>query len=266
MATIGKHDDLSQAPGRIDARGAMLGDFEVVGDMPPHEVAVAIERDRQFFVARPGFHRKLIPLRREPDGTISSGGRYLFRTFEQATDFLRWFRDEFRLDDTLFTERPWVKNFTRLPFHVLGAHDFADIHDSQVVVRAQRWALSGERGGALETAWPALRERAAAAGLASIWLLFSDERGEAALITVADRRGKRDPSTPDFTSLGALEAQSSVVEEIDRQDWARQTFDRTSWVFTIWFPPSHNPLHLWPNSPPLPGLEPFEARKEAMAK
>ncbi len=254
-------NDISQAPGPIDARGAMLGDFEVVGDMPPNGVAAAIERDRPFFVAHPGFYRKLIPLRREADGTIFSGGRYLFRTYEQAVDFVRWFRDEFRLDGKLFIEREWVKNFTRLTFHVLGAHDFADIHDSQVVVRAQRWTFNGERGGALEAAWPAIRERAAQAGLASVWLLFSDERREAGLITTANRVGACDSATPEFASLAALEAQASAAEEIGRQDWARRTFDRTGWVFTIWFPPNHEPLHLWPNSPPLPGLEPSEAAR-----
>jgi len=257
----------SQAPGTIEARGAMLGDFEVMGAMPPGAVAAAIERDRPFFVARPGFHRKLIPLRREADGTIFSGGRYLFGTYDQALDFVRWFRDEFRLDGKLFVEREWVKNFTRLPFHVLGAHDFADVHDAQVVVRAQRWTLEGERGGMLLERWPAVRERAAAAGLASVWLLFSDERREAALITVGKRVGRRDPAAPDFASLAALEAQSSVAAEIDREVWARRSFDRAGWVFTVWFPPTHAPLHLWPNSPPLPGLEPAEtAQGRATAK
>lgn len=121
--------------GRIDARGAFLGDFQIVGNLPADEVPAAIEGDRVYFVARPGFYRKLIPLRFEENGALFSGGRYLFKTFDQAIDFGRWFQDEFRLDGKLFVERPWIKDFTRLPFHVIGAHDFKDVHDSQVVVR-----------------------------------------------------------------------------------------------------------------------------------
>jgi hypothetical protein len=254
-----KSNGAEHRPGRIDARGALLGDFEVAGKMAPHEVPGAIEGDRAIFVARPGFYRKLIPLRLENDGTLFSGGRYLFETYDQVSDFSRWFRDEFRLDGKLFVERSWVKDFSRLTFHVLGAHDFKDVHDSQLVVRAERWALNGERGAALESAWPELRDRAADRGLASAWLLFSDERREAALITVADRVGRRDPTAPDVASLRALEAQPSLAEELSSQGWARKTFDRTSWIFTIWFAPDHRPLSLWPNSPPLPGFEPAEA-------
>jgi hypothetical protein len=244
--------------GPIDARGAFLGDFQIVGSLPPNEVPAAIEGDRAIFVARPGFYRKLIPLRLENDGTIYSGGRYLFKTHAQAVEFGRWFRDDFRLDGELFVDRPWVKDFTRLPFHVIGAHDFKAVNDSQVVVRAERWTLSGERSGALESAWPELRDRARDRDLASAWLLYSDDRREAALVTVGSRYDQRSLTTPDVASLRSLESQLSLAEEFDRQGWARKTFDRTSWIFTIWFAPDHIPLYLWPNSPPLPGLPPSE--------
>ncbi|SRR5579875_105179 len=247
----GNHSN--HAPGPIDARGALLGDFEVVGTMPPNEVAEAIERDRVIFVARPGFYRKLIPLRIENDGRLFSGGRYLFRTFEQVADFYRWFRDEFRLDGKLFVERSWVKDFSRLTFHVIGAHDFKDVRRSQFAVRAERWVVSGERGAALESAWPAVRDRAEHEGLASVWLLYSEQRREAALVTVADRTGKAD-ATPDVATLDALARLTSPATEFAANEWARKTFDRTGWVFTVWFDPGHNPLSLWPNSPPLPGL------------
>jgi hypothetical protein len=76
-------------PGPIDVRGAFLDDFEVLNSLQPHEVPAAIEGDRPFFVARSGFYRKLLPLRIEESGVISSGGRYLFRTFNDAVAFGR---------------------------------------------------------------------------------------------------------------------------------------------------------------------------------
>ncbi len=240
------------ALGPIAARGGFLDDFEAVG-LAPNEVPSAIERDRPHFVARPGFYRKLLPLRLE-GGRVFSGGRYLFASYAQAVDFRRWIEQEFRLDNRLFSERPWARDLTCDPFHVIGAHDFKDVHRSQTVVRAERWAFEGERGGALDSAWHALRERAEASGLASVWLFFSDERREAAVITVADRIGARDLESPDEVSLRALATRPTFAEEFARQPWARKTFDRTSWVFTLWFSPDHVPLHLWPNSPPLPGL------------
>ncbi len=188
METGKQSSNTNHAPGPIEARGALLGDFEIVGNMPPAEVPGAIERDRAIFVARPGFYRKLIPLRIESDGRLFSGGRYLFRSFAEVVDFHRWFRDEFRLDGKLLVERPWVKDFSRLAFRVLGAHDFKDVHRSQVVVRAERWALSGERAAALEAAWPAVRDRAAHDGLAGVWLLYSEELREAGLGN--DRRSR----------------------------------------------------------------------------
>lgn len=239
--------------GPIAARGGVLDDFEAVG-LPAHEAPLAIEGDRPFFVARPGFYRKLLPLRLEDDGRLFSGGRYLFATFEQAVDFRRWLEQDFRLDNKLFSEREWAKDLTCDPFHVVGAHDFKDVHVSQAVVRAERWALEGDRGGALDSIWRALRDRAAAVGLASIWLFFSDERREAAVISAADRVSPRDLKAPDQASLRALATVPTLAEEFTANPWARKTFDRTSWIFTVWFAPDHQPLHLWPNSPPLPEL------------
>ncbi len=240
------------APGPIAARGGILDEFEAVG-LPPNEVPAAIERDRPHFVARPGFYRKLLPLCLE-GGRVLSGGRYLFAGYEQAVDFRRWLEQDFRLDNQLFAERPWARNLTCEAFHVIGAHDFRDVHRSQTVVRVERWTFDGDRGEVLDSAWRALRDRAETSGLASAWLFFSDERREAAVITVADRIAARDQRAPDEASLRALATRPTFAEEFARQSWARKTFDRTSWVFTIWFAPDHDPLHLWPNSPPLPGL------------
>jgi hypothetical protein len=262
MSNDGEMEGSRWALGPIHARGAVLDDFEIIGSLPPHEVPLAIEKDRPFFVAQSGFRRKLLPLRIENDGRLFSGGRYMFGTFDQAQAFARWIEHDFRPDGKLFIERPWVRNLTCVPYHVIGAHDFKSIYDAQVVVRVERWTLEGERSGVLESAWPGLRERAGA-GLASVWLLYSDERREAALITVADRIAGHDPTAPDVASVRALETHPSLAAEFAGQAWARKTFDRTSWVFTIWFAPDHRPLDLWPNSPPLPGAHPVGIAQES---
>jgi hypothetical protein len=239
--------------GPIEARGGFLDDFEAVG-LAAHQAPSAIERDRPFFVARPGFYRKLLPLRLEDDGRLFSGGRYLFATFEQAVDFRRWLESDFRLDNKLFSEREWAKDLTCDPFHVVGAHDFKDVHSSQAVVRAERWALEGNQASRLDSVWRALRDRASVGGLASVWLFFSDERQEAAVITVADRVSPRDLEALDQASLRALATAPTLAEEFTSNPHARKTFDRASWIFTVWFASDHEPLQLWPNSPPLPSL------------
>ncbi|HTW88145.1 MAG TPA: hypothetical protein VMD75_09070 [Candidatus Binataceae bacterium] len=244
-------DGNKHAPGPIEARAGVLDDFEAV-DLPTNEVPVVIERDRAHFVGRLGFYRKLLPLCVD-GGRVLSGGRYLFASYDQAVDFRRWLGQEFRLDNKLFSERPWARDLTCDPFHVIGAHDFKDVHRSQTVVRVERWAIDGDHDAMLDSTWRALRDRANASGLASAWLWFSDDRKEAAVITVADRIGARDLKAPDEASLRALAARPTFAEELARQSWARKTFDRTSWVLTIWFAPDHEPLYLWPNSPPLPG-------------
>jgi hypothetical protein len=98
--------------------------------------------------------------------------------------------------------------------------------------------------------------------LASAWLLYRAEHHQIGVISVAEALGSPGAADPDMVSLCALESAPSLGLAFEEQGLATRTFDRTSWVLTIWFP-----LHLgepvepalWPNSPPLPAPVPAAA-------
>jgi hypothetical protein len=255
MNALSDFATLNHAPGPIRVAGAFLDEFDIVGNMPADQVPAAIERDRPYFVARPGFYRKLLPLIIGNDGAAHTGGRYLFQTRIDADAFGRWLADEFVLDGTHFVDRPWVRNLTGSAFDVIGAHDFKDVHKAQTVVRVERWALEPGHDGDLVRGWDAMRDAAEASGLASLWLLHAGDRNEAAIVSVIDRVADSDRDAPDYASIRELESRDSTAAPLNGRPWARKTADLTSWVYTLWFAPNHRPLHLWPNSPPFPGLD-----------
>lgn len=237
----------------IPAGGAFTCDFGLPPDMPFDQVPALLERDRMEMAARPGFIRKLVPLRIDPaDGSLSSGGRYLFATKEDSDAYEAWVRNEFALDGLLFLERPYFLAPDCRSWSVIGAHDFADLETSQVLVRAERWSVPDEnQRQLLIQRWPDVRALAAARGLASIWLLYDRHDGVVSLVSVANRVVPQNPNVPDFVSLFALQFMPSVGEVFDDQEWTR-TFDRTSWVLTTWLPVHSGAPSLWPNSPPFP--------------
>jgi hypothetical protein len=244
------------SPGPIEVEGAVFDDFRLTNHLPPDQAPAVIERDRLHMAARPGFNRKLLPLRVEPDsGVAYCGGRYLLQTYENAVEFARWVSEDFAIDGTLILERPDFADVTAQVWHVLGAHDFTSLHDTQKVMRVERWETraGGERW--LEGRWPALRDRAEERGLASVWLLHNGEAGAAALVSVSDAIPGASRESPDFASLRALEGIPSLAADGEAAGYLSKLFDRTSWVFTIWFPYRDgeiNAASLWPNSPPLP--------------
>jgi hypothetical protein len=243
----------------VAAGGAFTCDFNLPGDLPFDQVPAILERDRMFMAARPGFTRKLVPLRIDPaTGGVSSGGRYLFATKEDADAYREWVTREFALDGTLFLERPYFLSPDCRSWAVIGAHDFTDIHSTHVVVRTERWSVpSDNQRKLLKERWPAVRAAAAAQGLSSVWLLYNKQEDVVSLVSVADRVAPPDPYAPDFTSLFALEYAPSVGAVFNDAGWSPM-FDRTSWVLTTWFPFHSGDTgepSLWPNSPPFP--EPY---------
>lgn len=248
------------APGPIDVEAAVFDDFRLTGHLPPDKAPAVIERDRLHMAARPGFNRKLLPLKIDPEsGAAFSGGRYLLDTYENAKEFVRWVAEDFALDGTLLLERPDFADVTAQLWRVTGAHDFKSIHDSQRVYRTERWVADAQAQAALTGRWANLRDRAEERGFSSIWLLSGPEQGELALVTIADRAAGSPTDEPDFASIAALQNAPSLVDESSVPGTMRKSFDRTSWVFTIWFPYREGELNqapLWPNSPPLPGGKP----------
>jgi hypothetical protein len=247
----------SHVPGPIPCEGAVFDDFRLTDSLPPEAAPAVIERDRLIMAARPGFERKLLPLRVEPEtGTAYSGGRYLLDTYENAVAFADWCGREFEIDGVLILERPDFAEVTAHVWHVIGAHDFKDIHTAQHVYRTEIWKMAqAGAGDRLASQWPALRDRAEEEGRSALWLLYNDARREASLVTIAARTGTPPKGQLDFASLRALERAPSFGEEWVRSGAAAKTFDRTHWVFTIWFPNTGDEraeAPLWPNSPPLP--------------
>ena len=248
-------------PGPISCKGAVFDDFRLTDHLPPEKSPAVIERDRKLMSARPGFNRKLLPIRIEPEtGVVYSGGRYLLDTYANALKFANWVTGEFNVDGVDFMKRPDFADITARVWHIVGAHDFRNIHTAQHVFRTEVWALDGAKAAdRIIREWPHLRDQAEAQGHSSLWLLHDDDKNEVCLVTVAQRQGIRDKQALDFSSLGWLENLPSQGQAWENSGFAVKTFDRTHWVYTIWFPNTGDTQArppLWPNSPPLPAPRP----------
>jgi hypothetical protein len=245
--------------GDLKAKGAFTCDFTLPGDFPLEQVGPVIERDRMYMAERPGLLFKHIPLRiDETSGNLLSGGRYLFDTYEQAIEYKRWVEEDFVLDGTPFFDRPYFLNPDCQAWRVIGAHDFAPLRTSQVVLRTERWRVPEQnQHKLLKERWPQIRAEAGERDLSSVWLLYNQTERLVALVYFANRVVPPDPVVPDFASLAALEFAAPLGHHFDDQGWDRY-FDRTQWVLTIWFPfvlGDQGEPSLWPYSPPLP--EPY---------
>lgn len=241
--------------GPVPSDGAFTCDFQVRGDFPIERVPPVIERDRIYMARRPGMLRKHIPLRPDPaTGNLRSGGRYLFDTHDNAKAYKSWVEEEFILDGTLFFDREEFLDVDCHAWKTIGAEDFADIHDTQVVFRTERWAVpESNQLPFLKSRWPAIRDEAALRGLTSVWLLYGKQERLVTLVYFANRTA---PAGTDFAGLIALESAPPLGALFADQMWTK-TMDRTQFSLTIWFP---NPFpvgdrgepSLWPNSPILP--------------
>lgn len=254
-------------PGPIDVGGAVFDDFRLTHHLPACEAPKVIERDRIHMSARPGFNRKLLPLRMEPYNNVTySGGRYLIDTYENAEAFFDWVSNDFELDGVQILKRNHFAEVTGHLWRVVGAHDFKDIHGDQTVVRVERFSFRPTNAGdRVANAYATMRDDAETQGLSSLWLLYNDKLNEGAIVTVAGRVPGARREELDFASVAALEARRSLASSWIEDAWAERTFDRTSWVFTTWFhydaSVADNKAPLWPNSPALPA--PTAVRTEA---
>jgi len=242
--------------GDVPAGGAFTCDFGLPPDLPFAQVPGILERDRMYMAARPGFIRKLVPLRIDPvSGDVSSGGRYLFDTKEDADAYRAWVTTQFSLDGVTFFDRPYFLSPDCHSWAVIGAHDFSDLDSTHALVRVERWSVPFDnQRKVLKDRWLSVRDAAGARGFASVWLLYNRQENLVSLISVANRVAPPDPHAPDFASLFALELSPPLGQSFDDQPWTR-TFDRTSWVLTTWFPFHAGDVgapSLWPNSPPFP--------------
>lgn len=247
--------------GEIYAQGAASDDFQLDPNIvfsPDFRIGAVIERDRMYMAERPGFLHKHLPFTFLSDGLPYSGGFYLFDTLDHAKDFSNWVANDFILDGVPILQRPYFINPTAHYYKVIGAHEFADIHTSQVVVRAERWQTPSFSVDAfLSTLWPAVRLLAESRGYTAVWLLYNEQERLASIVYFDDRVGPWDRTQPDWASLNALAGEPTMGPLFDLFGWPK-LFDRTSFVMTTWFPYAtgdRGEAAIWPNSPPLP--EPY---------
>lgn len=250
-------DPAPAGTGDLPFHGAFTCDLTLDRDFPADQLAPVIERDRMYMASRPGLGQKHIPVGFDPEsGNIWGGGRYLFDTVEDAEAYRFWAENVFTLDGVKFFDRPEFIDHECHVWSTIGAHDFGDIHTSQVVLRTERLAVPAEnQRPLLKEQWPLVRDEAERRGYTSVWLLYNKQERLVSLVYFANRIGPTDPQTPDWASLTALASAPPLSQVFADQHWT-PTFDRTQWVLTIWFPvlwpgdvgePS-----LWPNSPPFP--------------
>lgn len=232
--------------------GAFTCDFAIGTDVPVDQVPPTIERDRMYMAERPGMIHKHVPLRPDPaSGTLLTGGRYLFDTYADAQEYLRWMREDFALDGVLFLERPEFIDPDCHAWRVVGAAEMGDVRDAQVLLRTERWvAPAGDHDAFIAAQWPGILAEARGRGLSAVWLLDQpDER----LVTVVSFAPRLLPVGLD-PGLALLEAAQTLAPAFDDAGWAK-TLDRTHWTLTIWFPyefADSGEASLWPSSPPLP--------------
>lgn len=245
------------------AGGAFTCDFALGPTAFQGNLAAAIERDRMYMSAQPGMLQKHIPFLPDPhaaaDGGLAyAGGRYLFDTLDHANKYETFVTQQFTLDGVQFLHRDYFKNPTCHAWQVLGAHDFAPI-DHQLVVRTEWLDVNNNADlAALQARWPAVRGAANARGYTSVWLLWRPDpapaqtHAQAALVYFTDR------TSPDAAGVALLAASPPLGEVLlaDHPGWT-QSFDRTEWALTIWFPfvrGDQGPPALWPYSMfPSPG-------------
>ena len=256
-----KGQDYSIGP--VEMRGCFTGEFGLGDELPIEEAPYVIERDRINEGKLPGFNRKLLPMMAEADGSDrTAGGYYLLETFEQAKYMYDWYQDPingFVLDGIPMMQRKYFLNPVAHYWQVIGAHDFKSIESGQKVVRFQRWICKqGDMESKLESLWSSTRDEAEGAGLSSVWLLMNPAQEESiGLVMAADASPGYDGSAPDFAAVESLKSLASPGQRFEENGWAKLNFDRSSLVYSIWFPyatGADNRPTLWPNSPPFPGL------------
>ena len=247
----------------VDAGAAFTCDFAIAKNVSPADLVPMIERDRTVMTARPGFRRKVIPLRIDPaSGHYLSGGRYLFRTAQDARQYQAWLWHDYVRDGVAFFDQPFFLHPECHVWDVVGVADLAPYDEHQVVLRTERFRVSAASQDAqLPARWSQILAEARRRGLTGVWLLHDKPEQLVSLVYFAaraksaQRAARSVPSTPDSLAPVALEQAPPLGVVFDDEGWVR-TFDRTQWVLTIWFPCAlgdHGRPAVWPNSPPLPG-------------
>src|ERR1700761_7743921 len=109
--------------GPIACRAAFTADFGMAPVLSIQQIVTNLEVGRKSMDVRRGMRHKYVPIRRDPtNGMHQIGGRYLFDTWEDAVDYLRFTSEELELEK--FWDRPFFIGVDKHLWHVVGAYDF----------------------------------------------------------------------------------------------------------------------------------------------
>ena len=235
----------------IDAAGCRTS-VMLLKPTPPEQVISLIETDRKIMAQHPGLYLKLLPLFLDTETSpVKTGGAYLFDSFENARSFDNWLMHDLVIDGVAYTEREILLEMSSTAWHVVGAHNLKDLYTKQTIMRVEEWQTAGDfTSGELAAAWQVLLEKAKDADYSAVWLLHDDELNKVSTITTFEENlcnTKTDGGNV-FSRLDAIPRISNQMELFSKPG---KIFDRTSYVFNVWFPitgSAGDQEPLWPNA------------------
>jgi hypothetical protein len=208
--------------GPIDAKGAFTSEIDLPPVIKPGPLNTLAETDRPHLVDQPGMRHKYVPLRHDPaTGAITSGGRYLFRSYDDATKYRDFLEAKiFPGELTTFWNRSVFINTVRFAWRVTGAHDLSPIttHDLN---RFERYSVPDAKFEArLPDLFPAFLEAARRLDLGHVSLMFQPEHNLVGVVTAAARDGSQAPRLETVRlSTDALTLRLGVGGAPDRPRW-----------------------------------------------
>jgi len=253
----------SYEPGPIACAGCFTGEFGLGEGLPMDEAPYVIARDRIIEGRAFNFNRKLLPISVDrASGGRHAGGYYLLPTAGEAARMCRWYQDPvdgFVLDGTPILQRSYFIEPVAHYWRVVGAEDFASLESAQHVVRFERWrGAAADLESRLQALWPTVRQIAQDQHLAAVWLLVNpDQKESVGLVTSLSSPPDQESPEPGFGGIDELSSLGGAGAAVSELPGLSRSFDRTSWIFSIWFPYRdwrNSKKLLWPNSPPFPGL------------
>jgi hypothetical protein len=227
--------------GPVTVDAAFTSDFAIPDDIPMQHLVNMLEIERRSMDVRPGMRHKYTPLRFDPaTGTRQVGGRYLFRTWQDAVDYNTFTSEELEFEPGVtFWDRPFFLGVDRHIWRVTGAHEFTPLATTHYTNRFERWTYTGENPERLlEQVWPTVRESAGRQDLASSWLLFQPEQKQIGILTVAAKADGSDLADAASRSVTALEQTESLGRFLPSELGVEKVFDRSSLILAMWLPQS----------------------------
>ncbi len=226
--------------GPITCQAAFIADFDVSPQISIAELLANMERGRKSMDVRPGMRSKYVPLRFDPaTGAHQIGGRYLFDTWENVVDYMKFTTEELELEPGVkFWNRPFFSNIDKRAWRVVGAHDFTPL-STHYASRFERFACDPTTSTAnLKAAWPGVCKAARDIGLASVWLLIQPDERQIGILTVSMKLPGTEEAERASRSIVDLEQTQSLINRVSGHTTLRRLFDRTSLNLALWLPQS----------------------------